>query len=396
MGREEKYTCIFGGGAIRGLAYIGAVKALQENNIKYDTLAGSSVGAIFAALLAVGYSYQELKEVLMKINFELFRDIHFGLNKGFALSKGEVFTKWMRENIERKFYGKYYKKGKNKPITFADVDKDLLIYTTNLVKFDSQEFSKFETPDFEIAEAVRISCSMPGLMTMTEINGKKLVDGDLLKSKPLWMLSKNLKLGTNRILEFRLEGEYEKVDNNALDFFNAIYSCMTSAATDFIIDKYGKRDDFDYIRINTGDILIIDFNMSEAMRNKLIDSGYKQSVKYLTEDLPKKKQYLLEYYQNIYKIIFPLMDYIKSNDINKAKSVLGNLFIYISEVQDILSIRINKRITLLKDEFLESAKGRSWFGTPRFKDKSKLLKTLTRLIFEVNSKTDNLKASLNK
>ena len=143
MGREEKYTCIFGGGAIRGLAYIGAVKALQENNIKYDTLAGSSVGAIFAALLAVGYSYQELKDVLMKINFELFRDIHFGLNNGFALSKGEVFTKWMRENIEKKFYGNKKKKGKNKPITFADVDKDLLIYTTNLVKFDSQEFSKF-------------------------------------------------------------------------------------------------------------------------------------------------------------------------------------------------------------------------------------------------------------
>ena len=109
----------------------------------------------------------------MKINFELFRDIHFGLNKGLALSKGEVLPKWMRENIEKKFYGKYYKKGKNKPITFADVDKDLLIYTTNLVKFDSQEFSKFETPDFEIAEAVRISCSMPGLMVPIEINNKK-------------------------------------------------------------------------------------------------------------------------------------------------------------------------------------------------------------------------------
>ena len=90
------------------------------------------------------------------------------------------------------------------------------------------------------------------------------------------------------------------------------------------------------------------------------------------------------------------MDYIKSNDINKAKLVLGNLFIYISDVQDVLSIRINKRITLLKDEFLESAKGRSWFGTPRFKDKPKLLKTLTRLIFDVNTKTDSLKAFLNK
>ena len=231
MAREDKYTCIFGGGAVRGFAYIGAIKALQELKIKYDTIAGSSAGAIVATLLAVGYSDEEIKDILLKINFDLFRDIHFSLNSGFAFSKGEVFTKWIRKNIEKKFYGKNYVKGQNKPVTFADLETNLLVYTTNLVKFDCQEFSKQETPDFEIAEAVRISCSMPGLMTLTEINGKKLVDGDLLKSKPLWKLSKNLKVGINRILEFRLEGEYEKVDNNALDFFNAIYSCMTSAAT---------------------------------------------------------------------------------------------------------------------------------------------------------------------
>ena len=315
MAREDKYTYIFGGGAVRGFAYIGAIKALQELKIKYDTIAGSSAGAIVATLLAVGYSDEEIKDILLKINFDLFRDIHFSLNSGFAFSKGEVFTKWIRKNIEKKFYGENYVKGQNKPVTFADLETNLLVYTTNLVKFDCQEFSKQETPDFEIAEAVRISCSMPGLMTLTEINGKKLVDGDLLKSKPLWTLSKNLKVGINRILEFRLEGEYEKVDNNALDFFNAIYSCMTSAATDYIIDTYGYRDDFDYIKINTGDIIIIDFNMSDYMRNKLIDIGYNQSKKYLTQDIVIKKQKLLTQYQQIYKYIIQLLDFIKSNNI---------------------------------------------------------------------------------
>lgn len=396
MAREDKYTCIFGGGAVRGFAYIGAIKAMQELRLKYDTVAGSSAGAIVATLLAVGYSYDEIKEVLMKINFDLFRDIHFGLNSGFALSKGEVFTKWMRKNIEKKVYGENYVKGKNKPVTFADLDTDLLVYTTNLVKFDCQEFSKQETPDFEIAEAVRISCSMPGLMTLTEVNGKKLVDGDLLKSKPLWKLSKNLKVGINRILEFRLEGEYEKVDNNALDFFNAIYSCMTSAATDYIIDTYGYRDDFDYIKINTGDVIIIDFNMSDYMRNKLIDIGYNQSKKYLTQDIVTKKQKLLTQYQQIYKYIIQLLDFIKSNNIEKSKMLVGDLYILLADIKDSIAIRVYKSITEFKDEFLISSKGRSWFGTPRFKDKKSLLKTLTRLVFEVNSRINSLNLDLQK
>ena len=396
MAKNDIYTIIFGGGAVRGFAYVGAIKALQELKIKYDTLVGSSVGAVLAALFAVGYSYDEIKEIFMKVNFELFKDIHIGFGTNFALSKGEIFTNWMRENIEKKFYGVNYKKGKNKPVSFADIEKDLLIYTTDLIDFSCKEFSKQETPDFEIAEAVRISSSMPGLMTPVEINGKKLVDGDLLKSMPLWKLSDNLKLGKNRILEFRLEGEYDKVGNNALDFFNAIYSCMTAAATDNIINTYGNRDDFDYIKINTGNIIIIDFNMSDNTRNMLIDSGYTQTMEYLTKESVKKKKYLIEDYELISKILISLMDFIKSDNIERSKLLLGDLFIFLVEVKDIISISTYQKIINLKDEFIPASKGRSWFGKPRFKDKKKLLKTLTKAIFDVNSRINNLKLSLAK
>ena len=97
-----KYTVIFGGGAIRGIAYIGAVNALKEYGVEIGTLAGSSVGAVFAGLLAVGYDNDELKELFLNVNFDLFRDIHFGLGKEFALSKGGVFLDWLRELIENK------------------------------------------------------------------------------------------------------------------------------------------------------------------------------------------------------------------------------------------------------------------------------------------------------
>ena len=394
MKKESTYTCIFGGGAIRGVAYVGAIKALDELNIKYDTLAGSSVGSIIATLVAIEYSYDEIKEIIMGVNFELFRDFHLGFGKDFALSKGEVFTNWMREKIEKKFYGENYKKGANKPVTFEDLDKSLLIFSTDLIDFKCKEFSKQETPDFEIAKAVRISCSMPGLMTSIEVDGKKLVDGDLLKSTPLWTLSKNLKMDTNRIMEFRLEGNYETVENNALDFINAIYSCMTSVSTDFIIKTYGNRDNFDYIKLNTGNVIILDFNMSETMRNQIIDTGYKQSMNYLTNYLPNKKENLVEKYDKILKPLEKLFPFIKSNNVKTSKVLLGEIFIELIETKDLINKKIFEDILSFKDEFLNSSGGRTWFGNSKFDNQTELLKHLSNIIFKIDSTIYELKNSI--
>ena len=68
-----------------------------------------------------------------------------------------------------KFYGENYKKGANKAVTFKDIEKNLVIITTNLSNFECKEFSRFETPDYEIASAIRISSCMPGLMKPIEI-----------------------------------------------------------------------------------------------------------------------------------------------------------------------------------------------------------------------------------
>ena len=132
---ELDYTCIFGGGAIRGISYIGAIKALEELNINSKTIAGSSVGAIFAVLYAIGYTSEEIKNMFLKINFDLFRDIHFGFGKSFAISKGEVFLEWVRDMIEKKFYGENYRKGENPTVKFKDLDKNLIIITTDLTNF---------------------------------------------------------------------------------------------------------------------------------------------------------------------------------------------------------------------------------------------------------------------
>lgn len=385
-----KYTCIFGGGAIRGVSYAGAVRALEEIGICPNTLAGSSVGAIFAGLWAVGYSAEELKDVFMKVNYELFRDIHFGFGKDFAISKGEIFLDWLRELIEIKVYGENYKKGENPPVTFADIEKNLVVITTDLTNFKYKEFSKSETPDFEIAYAIRISSTMPGLMKPVVHENALLVDGDLQKSWPLWRLSKNLCPDDERVLEFRLEGDYEGKGQNAIDFINTVYSCVTSLATDFIMDNYGKRDKFDYIKINTGAVVVVDFNQSREKRQDLIDIGYEQTIVYFKSALVTKKQKIVKQYRILAKHLKKIENYVWANKNKLAQNQLGLLYMDMYEAKKEIDLAYFNKINDFKDAFMENISPASLFGVFGLKN-SNVLKPQIKLInAEVEEKITEL------
>lgn len=373
MTMKGSYTCIFGGGAVRGLAYIGAIKALQQFGFNVKTFVGSSVGSIVAALLAVGYCADEIYEILQKVNFELFRDIHFGFNKNFALSKGNVFAEWIREAIEKKYYGVDYKKGDNESVKFKDLKKNLIILTTDLNTFSSVEFSNFETPDFEVASAVRISCSMPGLMTPVEYGDSQLVDGDLLKGIPLWKLSKNIHDPQTRILEFRLEGENVRKDGNTFDFLNSIYSCITSASTDFIIDVFGENDKYDYIKITTGDIIVIDFNMSLEIRRKLVEMGYNDTLRYLTTTCVRKKHKIANIYRVIIELMSKLLYSIKHNNVSNSVECLKNLFLYMSDFYKYIDFDIYESILTLKNDIFSAKKIKTFFSGEKFSNKESIL-----------------------
>lgn len=373
--KSFEYSCIFGGGAIRGVSYIGALKAMEELGINPNVIAGSSVGAIFAGLVAVGYDAKELREIFMHVSYELFRDIHFGLGKVFALSKGEIFLDWLRELIEKKFYGERYSKGENPPVTFGDLEKNLVIITTDLTNFKYKEFSKVETPDFEIALAIRISSTMPGLMKPFEHNGSLLVDGDLQKSWPLWRLSPNLCPENGRVLEFRLEGDYEGKGQNAIDFINTVYSCVTSVATDFIIETYADRDKFDYVKINTGSIVVVDFNLSKDKREELMDIGYKQTMEYFQVGLIEKKKEIVKYYRQVAKYIDNIKKNIDSNRIKQAKEVLGELYMNIYPAKKHIDLKDYNSIEDFKEKFLGDLNFGSVFGFYSLKN-PKLIKTL--------------------
>jgi len=380
-----EYTCIFGGGAIRGFAYIGALRALEEIGVTIKTLAGSSVGAIFAGLLAVGYTTQEIEEILLKINYDLFRDIQIG--KTFGISKGEVFLEWLKELLEQKFYGENYQKGKNPPIKFSDIEKNLVIITTNLANFECKEFSNFKTPDVEIAYAIRISAGMPGLMQPIKAGNAILVDGDLQKSWPLWLLAPDLCKQKERILEFRLEGDYDVEKNGHIDFVNTVYSCVTSIATKFIVEKYAKKDKFDYLILNTGSTIIVNFNLNEEKRKELIQIGYDQTKEYFTTILKQKKKELLNYYNPVLTLLETLQTKIKQNKIMDVKNILGEFYMqYIQTISMYIEKTYLQELEHIKKLFLENYYTQKFFKTPRLKNSKALLHKIEKFKSEINER----------
>ncbi|MGM0503755.1 MAG: patatin-like phospholipase family protein [Bacteroidota bacterium] len=66
---QEKVGLVLSGGGAKGLAHIGVIKALEENNIPVDYVTGTSMGAIVGGLYAIGYSPEEMTELVLSDEF---------------------------------------------------------------------------------------------------------------------------------------------------------------------------------------------------------------------------------------------------------------------------------------------------------------------------------------
>lgn len=157
---------IFEGGGVKGIAYIGAMQILNQrghlSGIK--RVGGTSAGAINALIFALGYSIQEQRKLLESTDFKEFLDNSSGIIRDslrftneFGWNKGDTFLKWIDERIEKKL-------GK-KRATFQDlIDSNrpaLYLTGTNLSTGYTEFFSAERHPEMVIADALRISMSMP-------------------------------------------------------------------------------------------------------------------------------------------------------------------------------------------------------------------------------------------
>ncbi len=331
---------MFGGGGIRGMCYIGAIKALQEFNIEIDSVAGSSVGAVFAALFAVGYQDEEIKELFYDFNINIFRDINISMfTTDISISKGEIFLDWLREKIEKKYYGSNYKKGNNPKVRFKDIEKDLNILTIDLNTNTPYIFSKTATPNEEIAFAVRASASLPGLMKPVNKDNAILVDGDLIKSWPSWKIFESFNNSDNRLLEFRLEGSRKSSEiKNPVDYLNSIINTIWFLSTENVFNLYHQNDKYDYIVIDTKEIILFDFTIEKSIKNELIEKGYEDTKKYFSTVLPEKKKNIINHYKEILKRINIFKSSVNEDNVHKAIYIINDI---LAEMPDKLEF-INK------------------------------------------------------
>lgn len=380
---NKDYFCIFAGGGVRGASYLGVLKSFEEMNINITGLAGSSAGAIFAALYAVGYTYEEMKEILFKINFEIFKDICLPFDKNFTdfgIFKGEHFLEWFKQLLAQKFYGKKYKFKKDMPVRFRDINKDLIIMATNLSEGKYKEFSKYTTPDEEIAHAVRASISLPGFFKPVLDNNCYLIDGDVIKNFPLWSFSKDMLYDHQQILEFRLEGDKVKNINNPIEYFNAMLDASYNISTDLLIHQYAENHQFDFVVINTGLVKTTDFHISIEQKEELINRGYNYSKQFFEKNIIKKSKKLLKTYEIMKKSTNLLHTQLKNNKIKDANITMADIAINLAENKEFIHKKVYYKMLNLRKMFVDNVFLTKFFNGRSLRKKEAIIIKLEQII----------------
>lgn len=154
------------------MAHIGALRALEREEIPIAGLSGSSYGAVIAALYALYKDVRYVEHLIRGKEFpQLFANMFdFGFHRG-ALVSGERFRRWLDAEF---FFG----------ATFDDVQAELAIATTDLAKNELHVIRSGS-----IAEAIQASCALPGFFAPTRLNGKILIDGGFVEPIPFRALA---------------------------------------------------------------------------------------------------------------------------------------------------------------------------------------------------------------
>lgn len=212
---------VFEGGGVKGIAYVGALEELRRRKIldSIERVGGTSAGAINAILVGLNYTEEETRNILWKLDFNNFMDDSWGVVKDtqrlvekYGWYKGEFFREWIGNIIKAKTG--------NAESTFADIHalqrtkgfKDLYFVGTNLSTRYSEVFSYEHTPRMCVADAVRISMSIPLFFAaVRSIREDVYVDGGVLANYPVKLFDREKYVTDNKV-----ETEYYKKQNERI------------------------------------------------------------------------------------------------------------------------------------------------------------------------------------
>ena len=159
-----KIGLALGGGAAKGFAHVGVIKVLEAAGLTPTVVAGTSAGSVVGALYASGLSGFALQEQSFALDEERIKDLTlFGVG---GVIKGDKLQAYVNELI------------KNKPL--EQMSKPFAAVATDLDSGERVIFTRGNT-----GQAVRASCSVPGVFQPALIGGKRYVDGGLVSPVPV-------------------------------------------------------------------------------------------------------------------------------------------------------------------------------------------------------------------
>jgi NTE family protein len=182
----QTVSLVLGSGGARGMAHIGIIQWLQENNYIIQSVAGSSIGAVVGGIFAAGKleAYTEWVTALSRTDVLMLLDFSFSWA---GLFKGERIIELLRELV-----GEY--NIEDLPISFTAVATDITAGKEIWLNRGS------------LFDAIRASFAIPTLFTPHEYLGRKLLDGGLLNPVPIAPTLNDL---TDIIVAVNLNGNAE-------------------------------------------------------------------------------------------------------------------------------------------------------------------------------------------
>ncbi|WP_372966085.1 patatin-like phospholipase family protein [Marinobacter sp.] len=204
-----------GGGAAKGIAHIGVLKAFEDERIQIHCISGTSVGALVASYYAFGRPVESILSIGSELNLSMI------LN--FTFQRGGLFsTNALREMILRDLGD----------CRIEDADIPLAICATDVETGKQVVFR-----EGNLAEAVCASMAVPGLFVPVEVGGRILVDGGLVENVPISPL-RDMGAGITVAINLSHVSRYPKPEDTLDVISNSI-----NIAIDFNTRKQLKKAD---------------------------------------------------------------------------------------------------------------------------------------------------------
>lgn len=166
--RDSAYPTIglaLSGGAARGMAHVGVLRALVENNIRIDCIAGTSAGSMVGGAFAAGMSVDEITEFGLALRW---RDVGRVTMSRLGVQSNERLEQYLRARMPIARFEEL-------SMPFAAVATELKTGAAVVMRDHG-----------DLPFAIRASCAIPGwYVPVTDENGRQLVDGGLVAVVPV-------------------------------------------------------------------------------------------------------------------------------------------------------------------------------------------------------------------